>query len=54
MHTLIKPEIELDEAVKALVKQQHESCTIVHCSFVCTIDTLMRIWPSTVLVQNDG
>ncbi len=54
MDTLIKPEVELDEAVKALVKTQPESCTIVHCTFECTIDTLMRIWPSTVLVENDG
>lgn len=54
MDILIKPDVALDDAVKALVKQQHEKCTILHCSFECPIDTLMRIWPSTFLVQNNG
>lgn len=50
---IAKPQVEVDEAVKALVKEQTESCTILHCRFLSE-DTAIRIWLSTFLFEEDG
>lgn len=55
MSTIIaKPQAEIDAAVKELVKQQVESCTIVHCRFYTEVPTGIRIWPSTFLIEDNG
>lgn len=52
--TIAKPQIEIDNAVKQLVEQQKEACTIVHCRYFTTEPTAVRIWPNTYLVEDGG
>ena len=44
----------IDEAVKQLIKEQTEECTIVHCRYFSTEPTGVRIWPNTVLIEDTG
>ncbi|MEO5890059.1 MAG: hypothetical protein ABIQ31_07390, partial [Ferruginibacter sp.] len=46
--------VEIDEAVKELVDQQTEECTIVHCRYFTNEPTGVRVWPSTFLVEDKG
>lgn len=52
--TIVKPQVALDEVVKALTVEELEKCTIVHCKLYNSQDTMLRIWPSTFLIENDG
>ena len=52
--TIAKPEIEIDKAIKELVKHQTESCTIVHCRFYTEFPIGVRIWPTTFLIEDNG
>lgn len=52
--TIAKPQIVIDDAVKELVAQQTEECTIVHCRYFSDEPSGVRIWPSTFLVENTG
>ena len=52
--TIAKPQVEIDEAVKELVAQQTEECTIVHCRYFTDEAAGIRIWPSTFLVEDNG
>lgn len=52
--TIAKPQVEIDAAVKELVTQQREECTIVHCRYFTTEPTGVRIWPTTFLVEDSG
>ncbi|RNI38020.1 hypothetical protein EFY79_07250 [Hanamia caeni] len=55
MSTVIaKPQVEIDEAIKKLVKRQTERCVIVHCRFFSKELSAIRIWPSTFLIQDTG
>jgi hypothetical protein len=49
-----KPQIEMDQAIRELIQQQTERCTIVHCRFFASELTAIRIWPSTFLVEETG
>lgn len=51
---IAKPQVEIDAAIKELVKQQVERCTIVHCRFYTGVPTGIRIWPSTFLIEDNG
>ena len=51
---LAKPQIEIDKAVKELVQQQTERCTIVHCRFFTQELCGVRIWPETFLKEDTG
>lgn len=52
--TIARPQVEIDEAVKELVSQQEERCTIVHCRYFTNEPAGIRIWPSTYLVEDTG
>jgi len=52
--TIARPQVEIDEAVKELVAQQTEQCTIVHCRYFTGEPAGVRIWPSTYLVEDTG
>lgn len=52
--TIAKPQVEVDEAVKLLLDEQEEKCTIVHCHFYAASETMVRIWPSTYLIEDNG
>ncbi|MEO8769956.1 MAG: hypothetical protein ABI402_07720 [Ferruginibacter sp.] len=54
MITIAKPQVEIDAALKELVQHETEKCTIVHCRLYSTEDTMLRIWPSTFLIEDDG
>ena len=49
-----RPQVAIDEAVKELIAEQHEQCTILHCLIRSKEDVFLRIWPTTYLVENDG
>lgn len=49
-----QPSVEMDEAVKALLKTETEQCTIVHCRDILIFSNRIRIWPQTVLVEDTG
>lgn len=53
-NTIARPQVEIDAAVKELVDQQVEECTIVHCRYFTTEPTGVRIWPTTFLVEDGG
>lgn len=53
-NTTAQPLIEIDKAVKALIQQQTESCTIVHCRHYEEYPSGVRIWPSTFLIEDNG
>lgn len=52
--TIARPQVEIDDAVKALIETQIEQCTIVHCRFFTGEPTGVRIWPSTFLEEDGG
>lgn len=52
--TIAKPQVQIDKAVKELIAQQTEKCTIVHCRYFSTEPAGFRIWPSTFLVEDTG
>jgi hypothetical protein len=52
--TIAKPQVEIDAALKELIAQQPEECTIVHCRLFTDQPTGVRIWPSTFLVEDSG
>lgn len=52
--TIAQPQVEIDNAVKELIAQQTEGCTIVHCRYYTTEPTGIRIWPNTFLVEDRG
>ena len=55
MITTAQPQVQIDEALKVLLQQQTENCTIVHCTYASDDEAMaVRIWPSTFLVQQDG
>lgn len=49
-----KPQVRIDEAVKELVAQQTEKCTIVHCRYFTSEPAGVRIWPQTYLIEDTG
>lgn len=49
-----KPQVEIDAAIKEMVKHQEERFTIVHCRFYTEVPTGIRIWPSTFLNEDNG
>ncbi len=55
MSTIIaKPQIEIDQAIKDLIRQETERCVIVHCQFFVQELSAVRIWPSTYLIEDNG
>lgn len=52
--TIAKPQVQIDEAIKELIAEQTEQCTIVHCRHYTTEPTGVRIWPTTYLVEDNG
>ena len=52
--TIAKPQVEIDDAVRELVANQTEECTIVHCRYFTGEPTGVRIWPSTYLEEDGG
>lgn len=52
--TIAKPQIEIDNAIKEIIKHQTESCVIVHCRFFSEEFSAVRIWPTTYLIQDIG
>lgn len=52
--TIAKPQVEIDKAIKELVKRQSERCVIVHCRFFSEDFSAIRIWPTTYLIQDAG
>jgi len=51
---IAKPSVEIDAALKELVRQQNQGCTILHCRYYTTEPTGVRIWPTTFLVEDTG
>jgi len=49
-----KPQVEIDNGIKELIKHQPERCVIVHCRFFSEEFSAIRIWPSTYLIQDTG
>ncbi|MEO6228530.1 MAG: hypothetical protein ABJB11_01435 [Ferruginibacter sp.] len=52
--TIAKPQVRIDEAVKELIAEQKEQCTIVHCRYFSDEPAGVRIWPTTYLVEDTG
>ena len=52
--TIAKPQVDIDVALKELIAQQTEECTIVHCRYFSDEPTGVRIWPSTFLIEDTG
>lgn len=52
--TIAKPQVEIDNAIKELIKHQTERCVIVHCRFFSEELSAIRIWPTTYLIQDTG
>ena len=52
--TVAKPQVEIDSAIKELIAEQTEQCTIVHCRYYTNEPAGVRIWPTTFLVENTG
>ena len=52
--SIAQPQVEIDDAVKELLDQKTEECTIVHCRYFTDEPTGVRIWPSTFLIENTG
>lgn len=52
--TIAKPEVEIDNAIKELIKHQTERCVIVHCRYFSKEFSAIRIWPTTYLIQDTG
>jgi hypothetical protein len=52
--TIARPQVEIDADVQALVEQQAEQCTIVHCRYYTGEPAGVRIWPTTYLVEDSG
>lgn len=52
--TISKPRVAIDAEVRHLLEEKEEKCTIVHCRVPTGDGNMMRIWPSTFLVQQDG
>lgn len=52
--TISKPRVAIDAELRHLLEEQEEKCTIVHCRISSADGNMMRIWPSTFLVQDDG
>ncbi|MEO8822394.1 MAG: hypothetical protein ABI366_02390 [Ginsengibacter sp.] len=52
--TIAKPQVEIDNAIKELIKHQTERCVIVHCRFFSKEFSAIRIWPTTYLIQDTG
>jgi hypothetical protein len=51
---IARPQVAVDEAIKELVANQTEECTIVHCRYFTDEPAGIRIWPSTFLVEDTG
>ena len=51
---IAKPQVEIDDAIKELIKLQTERCVIVHCRFFSEEFSAIRIWPTTFLIQDTG
>jgi hypothetical protein len=51
---LATPQIEIDKAIKEMIQQQPERCTIVHCRFFTKELCGVRIWPNTFLTEDNG
>ena len=52
--TTAKPQVAIDEAVRELTQEELEKCTIVHCRLRNNPESMLRIWPTTFLIENDG
>ncbi len=52
--SIARPQVEIDDAVKELLDQKTEECTIVHCRYFIDEPTGVRIWPSTFLIEDTG
>lgn len=52
--TIARPQVEIDAALKELISEQTEQCTIVHCRYFTNEPSGVRIWPTTFLVENTG
>ena len=52
--TIAKPQVEIDNALKELINEQTEECTIVHCRLFTDQPTGVRIWPDTFLIEDGG
>jgi hypothetical protein len=52
MPTITKPVFKPSISFEVQHDQLEERCTIVHC--VLPEETLVRVWPTTYLVQRDG
>ncbi len=52
--SIAKPQVDIDDAIRELMDQQTEECTIVHCRYFSTEPTGVRIWPSTFLIEDGG
>lgn len=51
---IAKPQVEIDNAIKELIKLQTARCVIVHCRFFSEEFSAIRIWPTTFLIQDTG
>lgn len=55
MSTIIaRPKVEVDSALKELIKHATERCAIVHCRFYVEELSAVRIWPTTYLIEDNG
>jgi hypothetical protein len=52
--TIAKPRIEVDQAIKELIRRETERCVIVHCRFFVEELSAIRIWPTTYLIEESG
>ena len=52
--TIAKPTIAIDPAIMQLAFENEEKGTIVHCELNISEESLLRIWPGTFLIEDNG
>lgn len=53
MATILKPrpEVEINNEIKTLLKLQPENFTVLHCQLLIEPNEMIRIWPQTYLID---
>ena len=52
--SISKPQISIDADIMQLAFENEEKGTIVHCELSISEESLLRIWPGTFLIQDNG
>lgn len=53
-NTIAKPLVAIDADIRKLAYENEEKGTIVHCELIIFEESLLRIWPATFLIEDNG